>query len=132
MPDLLGVARMHGSGWVRSEGHTSGAGAGPVRTLRPEGCGWGEGRQRVCVCAEGLRGVPTPLQAPPQEATLESALAGLAPDAAAAAAALLRAEGVTAEQLRAGSVTDADLGEAGLAPDARAAIAAWRAAAAAP
>ena len=65
-------------------------------------------------------------------ATLESALAGLAPDAAAAAAALLRAECVSAAQLRSGEVTDADLAEAGLAADARAAIAAWRAAAAAP
>ncbi len=64
-----------------------------------------------------------------QEATLEAALAPLAPDAAAAAAAWrLRAEEVTAEQLRAGAVTDADLAEAGLTADARAAITAWRAA----
>ncbi len=54
------------------------------------------------------------------------ALTGLTLDAAAAAAALLRAEYVSAEQLLNGSVTDADLEGAGLAPDARAAIAAWR------
>ncbi len=66
---------------------------------------------------------------PPQETSLEEALAGLAPDAAVIAAALLRAEGVTAAQLRSGDVTDTDLEEAGLAADARAAIAAWRAAA---
>ena len=53
-----------------------------------------------------------------------------APDAAAAAAALLQAEEVTAGQLRDGDVTDADLEEAGLAADAIAAIAAWRTAAA--
>jgi hypothetical protein len=41
---------------------------------------------------------------------------------------LLRAEGVTAAQLRGGAVTDADLEEAGLSADARAAIAEWRAA----
>ncbi len=67
-------------------------------------------------------------QEPPPQDSLGSALAGLDPDAAAAAAAVLRAEGVTAAQLRSGAVTDADLEGAGLAADARAAIAAWRAA----
>ncbi len=66
------------------------------------------------------------LQAP--EPTLEAALAALAPDAAAAAAAALRGEGITAAQLRSGTVTDAELEEVGLSADARAAIAAWRAA----
>ncbi len=61
-----------------------------------------------------------------QEEAIESALAGLAPAAAAAAAAWLRSEDVTAGQLRAGTVTDADLEEAGLDAGARAAIAAWR------
>ncbi len=60
---------------------------------------------------------------------IEDALAALSPDAAAAGAALLRAEGVTAEQLRAGAVTEADLAEVGLPADARAAVTAWRAAA---
>ncbi len=63
-----------------------------------------------------------------QEPRLEDALAALSPDAAAAASAVLRAESVTAAQLRSGVVTDADLEEAGLSADARAAIAAWRAA----
>ncbi len=57
---------------------------------------------------------------------------GLAPDAAATAAVLLRAERVMAEQLLCGDITDADLEEVGLAADARAAIAAWRAAVDAP
>ncbi len=77
---------------------------------------------------------PAPLPPPdahqsirgPQVTPLEVALAALAPDAAAAAAALLRAEGVTTAHLRSGAVTDADLEKAGLAANARAAIAAWR------
>ncbi len=69
----------------------------------------------------------THIPSSPQEPTLEGALAGLPPDAADAAAAALRREGVTAAQLRSGAVTDADLEEAGLAADARAAIAAWQA-----
>ena len=72
------------------------------------------------------------LHARPQAPRLEDALAALAPDAAAAALAVLRAEEVTAEQLRCGDVTDAELAEAGLGPDALSAIAAWRAASAAP
>jgi hypothetical protein len=62
------------------------------------------------------------------EPTLESAPAALAPDAAAAATAALRAEGGTAAQLRAGAVTHVDLEGACLSADARAAVAAWRAA----
>ena len=66
---------------------------------------------------------------PPQDQSLEDALAGLTSEAAASAAALLRAEGVLVSQLRSGSVTDEDLEEVGLSADARAAIAAWRSAA---
>ena len=53
---------------------------------------------------------------------IQGALSGLASDAAAAAAAVLRADGVAAAQLRSGSVTDADLEEVGLSADARASI----------
>jgi hypothetical protein len=62
------------------------------------------------------------------ELTIEDALAALAPEAAAAAAATLLAEGVTVAQLRRGAVTDEDLEEVGLSAEARTAIAAWRAA----
>ncbi len=64
----------------------------------------------------------------PQD-TIDGSLAALDPESAAAAAALLRAEGVTAKQLRSGAVTDAELADIGVSDAARRAITAWRLAA---